>query len=387
MVDKLNIPYFKASIPDSTIKSIKEVLDSGWLTSGPKVKEFEQGFAEYIGRDQKVLAVNSATSGLHLALESIGLSKSDEVIIPSLTFTATAEVVSYFDAIPVLVDINPKTLCACIEQIKQSVTENTKAVIFVSMAGYPIDIEEIYIFCKEKGIYLIEDAAHAFSSIVRGKSIGKDTSHITVFSFYANKTITTGEGGMIVTSDEKLFKRMKLMRTHGLNRDVFTRFTKNYKSWSYDIIEAGFKYNMSDINAAVGIEQLRLCDEFQKRREIIAKIYNKNLNKQEIKLPPEINKPGFIHAWHLYIIQFKKGYSARSKIIRMFEELNVGFSVHYTPLHKLTYWHKNSDKKNAPFIHVDKYFDSCLSLPIFPLLSETDALRISNLINKTLKTS
>ena len=304
MFEKLNIPYFKASIPHNTINSIKEVLDSGWLTSGPKVREFEERFTEYIGGEQKALLVNSATSGLHLALESIGLSKSDEVIIPTLTFTATAEVVSYFDAIPVLVDIDPKTLCASFEQIKKSVTENTKAVIFVSLAGYPINIEEIYSFCKKRGIYLIEDAAHAFSSKVSGKSVGRDTSHITVFSFYANKTITTGEGGMIVTSNPKLYKRMKLMRTHGFNRDVFTRFTKNYQSWSYDIIEAGFKYNMSDINAALGIEQLKLCNEFQRRREAIAKIYNANLNKQEIKLPPEIDKPGYIHAWHLYIIQF-----------------------------------------------------------------------------------
>ena len=385
MINKLNIPYFKATIPEKTINSIKDVLDSGWLTSGPKVKEFEDSFNKFIGNNVKSLSVNSATSGLHLALESIGISNADEVIIPSLTFTATAEVVTYLDAIPVLVDIDSKTLCASFEQIKKSVSDKTKAVIFVGLAGYPIDLKEIYQFCKERGIYLIEDAAHAFSSRIGGKSIGANTSHITVFSFYANKTITTGEGGMIVTSDIKLYERMKLMRTHGFNKDTFSRFTKKYQSWNYDIIEAGFKYNMSDISAAIGIEQLKYAKEFQKKRSQISCIYNNLLNKEEITLPPIVEEKDFTHAWHLYIIQFKKGNKVRSKILEIFERLNIGFSIHYTPLHKLSYWSKNANTRNSPFTFTDAYFESCLSLPIFPSMSINDAQKVSEVINNNLE--
>lgn len=377
------IPFFETKISDTSIKAVCDVLASGWLTTGRVTQEFENNFAKVIGGNVQAIAVNSATAGLHLALEALGVGPGDEVIVPTLTFTASAEVVHYCGAEVVLVDVAPDTLCACPEKIEAAITDKTKAVVFVHFGGYPYDTSALYAKCRERGIGLVEDAAHAVPSRVGNRMIGDHTSDATVFSFYANKTMTTGEGGMLVTHLEGLANRARVMRTHGIDRDAFARFRGNSDQWQYDVIEAGFKYNLTDIASAVGLDQLAHVDDFCAARTQIADLYTRSLANLPIILPPKA-LAGSLHSWHLYPVQFTGGTSVRNQIIEAFSARDIGYSVHYTPLHKLTFWAENANLKHAPFGVADAYFQACLTLPMFPTMTKDQVATVVETITEVL---
>ena len=254
------LPFIPFALPDIGEAEINEVVDtlrSGWLTTGPKAKRFEEDFTAFLGDPSlHSLAVNSATAGLHLALEAVGIGPGDEVITTTHTFTSTAEVVRYLGADVVLVDIDPSTMCIDANAVAAAITPRTKAVMPVHYGGLAADMAALLALAKQHGLKVIEDAAHALPTTCNGQLIGTLQSDVTVFSFYANKTITTGEGGMVVTRNAELAQRMKVMRLHGISRDAFDRFTAKVPSWYYEIVAPGFKYNLTDIAAALGIHQL-----------------------------------------------------------------------------------------------------------------------------------
>src|SRR3972149_9781806 len=295
------IPFFAPSIENEEKKAVLEVLESGWLTTGPKVKQFEQEFAQYIGA-RHAIAVNSGTAALHLALDAAGVKEGDEVIVPTMTFAATAEVVLYLKAKPVLVDCEPDTFNIDPLDIERKITAKTKAIIPVHMAGQSCNMDRIMEIARRHKLKVIEDAAHALPTRYNGKMIGT-IGDITCFSFYVTKPIATGEGGMAVTDNPEWAERMRIMSLHGISKDAWKRYT-NEGSWFYEVLFPGFKYNLTDIAAALGIEQLKKCDRFWQARKQIAAAYDEGF-----AAVPEIQRPVCAaysqHAWHLYVIQLE----------------------------------------------------------------------------------
>lgn len=310
-----NIPFHKAHITDDEINLVVEALKSGWITMGPKVIEFESLFSEFINRDSdrkiKSLLVNSCTAALHLALKSIGLKAGDEVILPTNTFIATAEVVTYFNAKPVLCDIDFDTMLIDVNKIESLITEKTKAIIPVHYAGQPCDMKEILAIAQKYNLKVIEDAAHSFPAYYQGKPIGT-IGDLTCFSFYATKTLAMGEGGAVTTDNEEYIKTIKSNRLHGINRDAWDRYTLK-GSWYYEVIDNGFKYNSTDINAAMGIAQLKKAELMRSEREKIAKKYNDAFSNRDGIILPVI-KPDRVSAWHLFVI---KGNITKKPMMRL----------------------------------------------------------------------
>jgi dTDP-4-amino-4,6-dideoxygalactose transaminase len=376
------VPFFRATITEPAIDAVVETMRSGWLTSGKQANAFEAEFAEHIGGDVKAIAVKSATAGLHLALEALGVRPGDEVIVPTLTFTASAEVVDYLGAKVVLVDIDPGTLCADFDSIKAAVTDATSAVIFVHFGGYPADLNKLHHFCSQNDIKLIEDAAHATPTFVQGNHVGAVHSDAAVFSFYANKTITTGEGGMIVTHDENVAGRCRLMRTHGIDRDAFARFTGASNQWQYDVVEAGYKYNMTDVAAALGRVQLRDAQNFCDSRTNAAALYDDLLGQLNIGLPPKAPED-CQHSWHLYPILLPSA-EDRDRVTSAFHDAEIGYSVHYTPLHELTYWGNQAIIPEQGLPNADRYFSRCISLPLFPSIQKAEQERVVDVLARSL---
>jgi dTDP-4-amino-4,6-dideoxygalactose transaminase len=267
------LPFSLPEIGDEEIAEVVKVLRSNWVTTGPKTKQFESDFANYLGGEMECIAVNSATAGLHLGLEAMGVGPGDEVITTTHTFTATSEIIRYLGADPVFVDVDYNTMCIDPDAVERVITHRTKAIIPVHFAGRSADMIRLQSIAKRHNLKIMEDAAHALPTTCESKLIGTLDSNVTVFSFYANKTITTSEGGMLVTSNAEIAKRARTMRLHGINIDTFDRYTSNFPSWYYEVVAPGFKYNMTDIAAAMGIHQLKKVDLFQKRRQKIAEIY------------------------------------------------------------------------------------------------------------------
>ena len=296
------LPFALPDIGEAEIAAVADALRSGWVTTGPKTKEFEHAFGEFLGGGLECIAVNSATAGLHLALEAAGIGPGDEVIAPTLTFTATVEVARYLGADAKLVDIDPVTLNIDPQQISAAISARTRAILPVHYGGLACNMEAIHSIASEHGLKVIEDAAHALPATRNGKMIGRLASEATVFSFYANKTITTGEGGMVVTHDTDLARRMRVMRLHGMNRDAFDRFVSRAPAWYYEIVAPGFKYNLTDVASAMGIEQLRRLPGFLSRRQHLAGRYLTGLRDLPLILPPE-PLPGDQHAWHLFVVR------------------------------------------------------------------------------------
>ena len=382
----MKIPFFKPLIEEEEINSVTNCLNSGWLTTGNRCKEFEKNFATYLKTSNYTITVNSNTSGLHLALEAIGIKAGDEVITTTLTFTATAEVIRYLGAIPRFVDISKDSYCIDPEKIEKAITPRTKCIIPVHFAGFPIDMKTINDIASKYSIDVVEDCAHALpSKYSNGDFVGDSRSNTCVFSFYANKCITTGEGGMIVTPNKKIYDRIKIMRLHGIDRDALDRFTNIKSSWFYDVVEAGYKYNMPDINAALGIEQLKKSSIFHSKRKKIAEKYISELSNLKIKLPshPE-NKDD--HAWHIFAIKLNKNNSERDDFNRYLNDKGIGTSVHYRPLHMNTYWKKviKNSGYNSNFPISEEYFENCLSIPIYPCLTDKETDYIITNIKKFL---
>jgi dTDP-4-amino-4,6-dideoxygalactose transaminase len=371
------IPFALPDIGEAEIAEVVDTLRSGWLTTGPKVKRFEEDFTAFLGdASLHSLAVNSATAGLHLALEAVGIGPGDEVITTTHTFTSTAEVVRYLGADVVLVDIDPATMCIDVNAVAAAITPRTKAVMPVHYGGLAADMPALLALAKQHGLKVIEDAAHALPTTCAGQLIGTLQSDVTVFSFYANKTITTGEGGMVVTRNAELAKRMKVMRLHGISRDAFDRFTAKVPSWYYEIVAPGFKYNLTDIAAALGIHQLKRAVEFQQRRQQIAAIYDAAFEGLPLVPTPQA-RPGDVHAWHLYPLRLGPAAPInRDALIEHLFAAGIGCSVHYIPLHLQPYWRELYDLKHARFPHSQAAYEGLVSLPIYPRMSDGDVARV-----------
>jgi dTDP-4-amino-4,6-dideoxygalactose transaminase len=373
-------PFLPFALPDIGDEEVAEVVDtlrSGWVTTGPKAKRFEIEFGAFLGESSlHCIAVNSATAGLHLALEALGIGPGDEVITTTHTFTATAEVVRYLGADVKLVDIDPATLNIDPHLVESAVTQRTKAIIPVHYGGLAADMPALLGVARRHGLKVIEDAAHALPTTSGGRLVGTLDSDATVFSFYANKTITTGEGGMLVTRDAALAKRAQVMRLHGMSRDAFDRFTADVPSWYYEIVAPGFKYNLTDIAAAIGLQQLKKARRFAQRRAQIAQRYNTALARLPVLTAPEPPN-GETHAWHLYPLRLSdEAPISRDRLIERLFAGGIGCSVHYIPLHQQPYWRERYGLTAAMFPHSQRVYERQLSLPIYTRMTDADVERV-----------
>lgn len=369
------IPFALPDLGNDEIQEVVDSLKSGWVTTGPKVKKFEENFSRYIGSKHS-LAVNSATSGLHLALDAIGLKRGDKVVVPVNTFTSTAEVVRYFDADPIFCDSEKESFNICPIELEKILTshperKNIKAIMPVHIAGQACKMNEVLTLAKKFNLKIIEDAAHALPTTYNGQMIGT-LSDITVFSFYATKTLCTAEGGMVVTNNDDYAKRIKIMRLHGFDRDAWNRYTSDKPAWFYSIVAPGFKYNMTDISAAMGIHQLKKADVFFERRNEIARKYNEAFSDLKKITPPKQINPEDKHAYHLYIMKIPQ----RDLFIEKMSEKKIGTSVHFIPLHLHPYWRGKYKLQDEDFPTALQNFQEVVSLPIYTKMSDDEVGRV-----------
>ncbi len=386
------LPFLPFALPEIGEEEIAEVVDalrSGWVTTGPKTRRFEEDFRAFLDAPTNetglhAIAVNSATAGLHLALEALGIGPGDEVITTTHTFTATAEVVRYLGADVKLVDIDPATLNIDVGLVEAAITPRTKAIMPVHYAGLAADMPALLALARRYGLKVVEDAAHALPTTVGGRLVGTLDSDATVFSFYANKTITTGEGGMLVTRDAALAQRARIMRLHGMNRDAFDRFTAKVPSWYYEVVAPGFKYNLTDIAAALGIHQLRRAHDFQKQRVLLAAAYDEALAGLPLVLPPRA-PAGELHAWHLYVVRLADGAGIhRDRFIERLFDAGIGCSVHYIPLHLHPYWRDRYGLKPGAFPHSQHAYERMVSLPLYTRMGLADVARVAKAVRAAL---
>jgi perosamine synthetase len=356
-------------VGEAEIESVATVLRSGWMTSGPRVEQFETEFAKRVGAAHAV-AVNSGTAALHLALLAAGVGSGDEVIVPTMTFAATSEAVLHVGARPVLVDCERATLNVDPLQVERAITSRTKAIIPVHFGGHPCAIDEILRMAQDRNLKVIEDAAHCFPARHRGRTVGT-LGDITCFSFYATKTLTTGEGGMAVTASLECAERLRLLRLHGIRKNGLNDSVDD--SWEYEIIQAGFKYNLTDIAAAIGLEQLKKCDKAWDARRKIANQYNEGFaDFSEIQTP--VSKPVDEPSWHLYVIQLDLDRLRidRKGFIEALRRQNIGSSVHFIPLHLHALYRSKLGCRPEDFPAATFVANRILSLPIYPQLTQRD---------------
>jgi perosamine synthetase len=379
------LAFHRPDISDDEILETVDALKSGWITTGPKTKEFERRFAEYVGASHAI-AVNSCTAAMHLALDAIGLTSGDQVITSPYTFAATAEVVRYFDANPVFVDIRPTDLNIDPDLIEAAVTERTRAIIPVHIAGLPAELDAIYAIAAKHDLAVIEDAAHSFPAKYRGHTIGRDRDsglagdvpNLSCFSFYATKTITTGEGGMICTNDETLAERCRIMALHGISKDAWKRYTAE-GSWYYEIVAPGYKYNLTDVASAMGLGQLRRVEQMWQRRREIAMQYNEAFGVfRELQIPAD--RADCQHAWHLYILRLNLDQLRldRAEFVQQLKELNIGTSVHFIPLHMHPYYRETYGYAPSDFPVAFGEFQRAISLPIYSNMRDQDVKDVIN---------
>ncbi|ABF42301.1 DegT/DnrJ/EryC1/StrS aminotransferase [Candidatus Koribacter versatilis Ellin345] len=361
---QLQVPFHSADVGEAEAQAAADVIRSGWLTMGARTIEFERQFAEYVGA-KHAIAVNSCTAALHLALEAIHLQQGDEVLVPTTTFTATGEVVTYFGAKPVLVDVEPDTLLMSVADAAARITPKTKAIIPVHYGGQPCDMDEILALAAKHNIHVIEDAAHSLPASYKGRPVGC-ISEITAFSFYATKTLSTGEGGMITTGNDDLAARMRIMRLHGIGRDAWKRYSAE-GSWYYEVLDAGFKYNLTDIAAAIGLVQLGKCDDMNVRRAAVVQRYNDAFaSMNELQVPT--TKPDRQSAWHLYPLRFHLDRIKidRKEVICQLKDRGIGTSVHFIPLHLHPYYQSAYGYRRGDLPAAEREYERYVSLPLFP---------------------
>jgi dTDP-4-amino-4,6-dideoxygalactose transaminase len=378
-VRKEFLPYALPTIGEEEIAEVVDSLRSGWVTTGPKVKRFESDFADYIGTEHAV-AVNSCTAGLHIALTALGVGPDDEVIVPTLTFCSTANVVVHLGARPVLVDVD-QDYNVDPGAVEAAVTPRTKAIVVVHYGGQPCDMSAIRSIAADYGLPVVEDAAHAVGATYQGQKIGSSAlvrqadsaaQVLTVFSFYATKNMTTGEGGMITTSDSELADRMRLLTLHGMSRDAWKRYT-SAGSWYYEVVAAGYKDNMTDIQAALGIHQLRRLDEFIAMRQHYADLYHEAFaDLTEIDAP--VLHADRTHVYHLYAIRLRveRLQIDRAEFIQALRERNIGTSVHFIPVHLHPFYRNTFGYQKGDLPRAEAIYDRLVSLPIYPRMTETD---------------
>lgn len=385
------VPFALPECSADEMQEAIEVIKSGWLTTASRTFRFEKEFAERIGA-KFCLAVNSGTAALHLALKSLGIGPRNNVIVPVHTFTATAEVVRYLDADPLFADVDRETFCIGPSQLQDTLSsisfetrDRVKALIPVHFGGHPCDMDEILNLARHHKLRVVEDAAHAFPTIYvnspsaavwegRAKKMAGTIGDVGCFSFYANKTITTGEGGMLATDDDEIAKRVKVMRLHGIDRDVWDRFSDSNADWAYDVVAPGFKYNMPDLAAALGIHQLRRAEYFRRRRQYIAETYYRELADTAGLILPRIKCSIENHAWHLYVVLIEPKENTaridRNRFIQKMKQKNIGTSVHYIPLHRMTYYRKRYGLRPEMFPNSEWIFQRCVSLPIYSAMTD-----------------
>jgi dTDP-4-amino-4,6-dideoxygalactose transaminase len=366
------LPYCLPDITESEINEVVATLKSGWLAKGPRTIEFEKRFAEYVGAKYAV-GMNSCTAALHISLIAAGIGPGDEVITTPMTFAASANTIIHTGAKPVFVDIDPETGCINPDEIEKKITPKTKAIVPVHYSGQACDLDRIYEIADRYNLFVSEDAAHAIYTQYKGRMIGNRPKGTVSFSFYATKNLATGEGGMLVTDNEEIANKARVLVTHGMSKNAWNRYAKG-GSWMYDIEEPGYKYNMFDVQAALGLIQLQRLEEMQKRREQIAEKYNEAFkNVRAIKLPKSTEYTT-THSWHLYVIKIVPELLTidRNQFIIELNERNVGTSVHFIPVHLMSAYRKRFGYKKGDFYNAEKWFENIISLPLYPSMTEND---------------
>jgi len=368
----MQIPFHKPIISSDIYTRLSDSIDSGWLTTGPKVKEFEERLSQYLNA-KHVIAVNSGTAALHLPLAAIGLKADDLFIAPTYTFVATVEVGEYFNARPILVDVDPVTLNLDLNQVEDELKKygnKIRVILPVHLAGHPVDMKSLKQMADKYGIFILEDAAHALETITNTGKVG-NTNDAAAFSFYANKNITTGgEGGAVATNNSELADLIRKLSLHGMSKDGWNRFAKGGK-WYYEITDLGYKYNMTDISAIFGLEQMQHVEEWSKRRHFIVNQYKDKLSKIPGLILPEDPEFGY-HAWHLFIVRMKPEMwkISRNELIGKINEKGIGTSVHYIPVHMHPYYIKKYKYLDTDFPIAKRLSETVITLPLYPGLKQ-----------------
>ncbi len=378
---RLRVPFHRASVGEEEVRAASEAIRSGWLTMGPKTFEFEEKFAKYVGARYAV-AVSTGTAALHLALEAAGVQEGDEILLPTTTFTATAEAVIYLKARPILVDIDPLTMNLDPQETARRITPKTKAIIPVHFGGQPCDMDQFHELARVHNLRVIEDAAHALPSAYKGERVGR-LSEFTCFSFYATKTLTTGEGGMVTTDNSTAADRMRLMRLHGIGRDAWKRYRAD-GSWHYDVLESGFKYNLTDFQSAIGVVQLAKCDVLWDARRGIAERYSSAFSCFEELVVPTVRTDRST-SWHLYVVRLRSDLLTgdRNSFIDALQRRGVACSVHFIPLHMHPYYQREYGYRMGQFPQAEKEYSACLSLPIYPDMTEAEIQHVISSVSET----
>ncbi|HHV65567.1 MAG TPA: DegT/DnrJ/EryC1/StrS aminotransferase family protein [Peptococcaceae bacterium] len=374
------LPYNLPYIEEDEIQAVVDCLKSNWVTKGPKTVEFEKRFAEYVGV-KHAIAVNSCTAGLHISLVAAGIGAGDEVITTPMTFASTVNVIIHCGARPVFVDIDPETMNIDPAKIEEKITPRTKAIIPVHIGGLPCDMDKILEIARRHNLFVLEDAAHAVYAQYKGKMVGS-IGDATAFSFYATKNLMTGEGGMITTNNDELADKMRKYSLHGMSRNAWTRYSAK-GSWYYEIEYPGYKYNMTDIQAALGLTQLAKLGFMQTIREVIAESYNEAFSKlPELEIP--VKKDYARPAWHLYVIKLnlERIKVDRAEFIEMLKEENIGTSVHFIPVHLHPYYRDTFGYKRGDYPQAEGVFDRIISLPLYPRMSETDVQDVIDAVER-----
>ena len=368
------IPYSRQTIDDDDIKAVVEVLKSDWLTTGPKVAEFEEAVADYVGAKYAV-AVSSGTAALHCAMYALGIGTGDEVIVPPITFAATANCVVFQGGTPVFADVDPDTLLLNPEKVEEKITENTKAIIAVDYAGHPCDYDSLRKIADKNNLLLVADACHALGAKYKGQKVGS-LADLNIFSFHPVKHITTGEGGMITTDDTELAGRMRLFRNHGITTDHHQR--EKQGSWFYEMTDLGFNYRITDFQCALGISQLRKLPNFLERRHEIAAHYDEALAGLP-GIKPLAVRPDALHAYHLYVVRVDSGASGvdRTAVFTSLRENGIGINVHYIPVHLHPFYREKFFTGTELCPVAEAAYEQIISLPMFPGMTDENVREVT----------
>ena len=374
--------FHKPFISEDEVNEIVDTVRSGWLSMGPKTIRFENEFNKYIG-SRKSVAVSSWTAAGHLALEAFGIKAGDEVIVPTMTFPATAEIVCYFGAKPVIIDVAEDTLNISLKEIEKAITSKTKAIIPVHYGGQPCDMDEIQELANHHNLKVLEDAAHSLPAVYKGKKVGT-ISDVTCFSFYATKTLSTGEGGMICTNNEEIAERTAIMRLHGINRDAWKRYSES-GSWYYEVVAPGYKYNFTDLQASLGLPQLKKVDAMWESRKRISKMYTEALKELDT-IQLHTIKSDRESSWHLFPIRLNLNMlnKNRAQIIDELRQKNIGVGVHFMPVHQHLFYSQTFNLNDDNFPVASSVFPRLLSLPIYPGMNDEHVNRVINVLTDIL---
>ncbi|MEX1028196.1 MAG: DegT/DnrJ/EryC1/StrS aminotransferase family protein [Candidatus Paceibacterota bacterium] len=376
------LPFSPPLIGEEEIAEVVDALRSGWISSGPRTRQFEIDFGQ-LCEGRQALGLNSCTAGLHLALLGLGVGAGDEVITTPITFAATVNMIEMVGARPVLVDVEPDTLNIDPRRIEGAITSKTRAIMPVHFAGHPAEMDPINEIASERGLRVIEDAAHALPAKYKGRTIGAGPNP-TAFSFYATKNITTGEGGMLV-GDDQLVTEARITCLHGMSREAWNRYGKG-GSWRYDIVRPGLKYNMFDIQAAIGMCQLKKLAQFQERRQAIVRAYFDALSDEPgVKLPA--HRDHVEHAWHLFVIRVQEEFvgGGRDQFLEELTKRNIGTSVHFIPIHMHSYYQNKYRYRHGDFPIAEQNFAQMLSLPLNPAMTDTDVEDVVDAVKQVLR--